>query len=101
MANNAPSYDLVQIIEELIAEILAGREALIELDAVILANRQFGNLSEEEAQMLFDATDKARRGIQNGLRLGRMVRSPPPDLEALSTLLETWNRERRNHRGQT
>lgn len=82
--------DFVTLLEDLTAEILSGRDALIELDAFILANRQYGNLSGEDARMLLDATDKARRGLQNGLRFGRLLRSPPPDLETLAELLEEW-----------
>lgn len=91
-ANRTHSFD--ELLEDLIAELLSGRDALIELDAFILANRQYGNLSGDDAQMLLDATDKARRGLQNGLRFGRLLRSPPPDLEALAELLEEWERAR-------
>jgi hypothetical protein len=84
----------LSIVEDLIAEMLNGRDALIQLEAFILANRQYGNLTKDDAQMLLEETDKARRAVQDGLRLGRLVRSPPPDLEGLVRIVEEWNEER-------
>lgn len=94
MPLNGRSSDFDHMVEDLIAEMLSGREALIELDAFILANRQYGGLSVEDTQMLLDVTDRARRAVQNGLRIGRLVRSPPPDLDSLTRIVEEWSDER-------
>ncbi len=94
MPLNGRSSDFDHMVEDLIAEMLSGREALIELDAFILANRQYGGLSVEDTQMLLDVTDRARRAVQNGLRIGRLVRSPPPDLDSLMRIVEEWDDER-------
>lgn len=93
MPQNGRSTDFDHMVEDLIAEMLSGREALIELDAFILANRQYGGLSVEDTQMLLDVTDKARRAVQDGLRLGRLVRSPPPDIEGLTRIIAEWRDE--------
>lgn len=80
-------------IEDLTAEVLAGRDALIELEAFILANRQYGHLSESDYQLLINATDKARRGVQIGIRLAKLIRQPPPDLDGLRKLIDAWDSE--------
>ena len=77
-------------IEDLTAELLAARDALIELESFILANRQYGHLSESDYQLLIGATDKARRGVQIGIRLAKLCRTPPPDLDGLRKLIESW-----------
>lgn len=91
MPKSGKSSEFLEAVENLIAEMLTGRDALIQLDAFILANRQYGSLSQEDAQMLLEETDKARRAVQNGLRLRRLVRSPPPDLEELTRIVAEWD----------
>lgn len=94
MPKTGRSVEFDQMVEDLLAEIFNGRDSLIQLEAFILANQQYGNLSTEDSHMLLEETDKVRRAVQNGLRIGRLVRSPPPDLEGLTRILDEWSEER-------
>lgn len=76
------SVEFDQRIEDWIAELLDARQALTAIDALFLANLREGYLTPEEHSLLADDVGAIRRGIEIGLRLGRMVRNPPPDLEA-------------------
>lgn len=93
MPRNGVRNGFLEEIENRIAEVLAARESLIELEAFILANRQYGRLSDADARLLLDATDSARRGVQVGLYFGRLLRNPPPDLDSLRALVDAWDSE--------
>lgn len=98
MPHNGRSSDFDQMVEDLLAEMLNGRDSLTKLERLFLANQKYGNLSTEDSHMLLEETDRVRRAVQNGLRLGRLVRSPPPDLEAFTRMLEEWTEERAEER---
>lgn len=90
MARSDVSRDQLHGVEDGIAQILDARLALIQIEAVIEANLRYGHITEAEVVKLLDLTAQIRKGIENGLRFGRLVRNPPadrPDLEQLLDLL--------------
>lgn len=84
------SKDQMYDIEDQIAQILDARLAIVQLEAIVVANLHYGQIDREEADYLLALTAKVRRAIEHGLHFGRLVRNPPsdrPDLEQLMTLL--------------
>lgn len=66
-----------QRIEDIIAQMLAGRTSLIAIESIFLANLREGYLTPEEHRMMSDDMGRARQAIELGLRVARWIRSPP------------------------
>ena len=80
MPKTGHTVEFDQRIEDYIAQMLAGRTSLIAIESIFLANLRQGNLTTEEHTMLSNDLSAARTAIEIGLRCGRWIRNPPPEL---------------------
>ena len=77
MAKGGVSPDTLDRIENYIAEILNGREALIDVEVALIAQARRGHLTPERLQNLLDKIEEARIAVKRGHDFGRKARGNP------------------------
>ena len=77
MPDSGISSDLVNKIENYIAEILNGREATNEMEIFIRGQQRRGYITVAEAEELIDQVDIIRLALQRGQWFGKKARKRP------------------------